>query len=106
MPVNAQEPGPVNVRRFDHLCRDGGIVVAEDQRGDWDAIDHVREDQSPEFAIKTYGLHGAYQRDEDTLVGSESVRKGRGNMVSRSLTLSTSVVESIRHLAQRIKSKE
>ena len=48
-----------------------GVVVAEDQRADRDAIDDMHEDQAGDRAVEAHDLQYPHHRDQDALVWDE-----------------------------------
>ena len=45
-PEDLEEAGAVDLRRADQLGREGLVVVAEEQRGEAEAVDDMDEDQA------------------------------------------------------------
>ena len=71
------QAGAVHARGVEQFGGHAGEVVAEDQRRDRDAVDHVHQHQPPDRAIGANHLQEAHQRQQDALVRDEEAEEQR-----------------------------
>ena len=71
MAVQAHQAGAVDPPGFEDLGGDAGVIIAEDQGGDGNAVDDMHQHQPGQIAVQLDGLHELHQRDQDALVGDE-----------------------------------
>jgi len=69
--VDTQHVRPVDLGCLHQFIRNAGVVIAEGEGRDGNAVDDVHQDQARDAAIKTDRIHELYQRDKDGLVGDE-----------------------------------
>ena len=75
IPVDAHHSRAIDLGGFDQFIGDAGIVVAESQRGDWNTINNMHQNQSGQVSVESDAVHELHQRNEHGLVWNEHAKK-------------------------------